>query len=115
MYISKLIINGYKIINEQRIFELNSNINIFIGKNATGKSTIFQAILNFLDYTIKNEDKLPNSLQIEITDCLEINEYFSLVYNKISNQKLLEIFKEFLASNDIFKICYRSYRRSLER
>ena len=44
MYISEILINGYKNCQEQSIISLNKGLNILVGENASGKSTIIDAI-----------------------------------------------------------------------
>ena len=44
MYISEISINGYKNCQEQSIITLNKGLNILVGENASGKSTVIDAI-----------------------------------------------------------------------
>ena len=44
MYISKLSINGYRCVGERSIIHLNKGLNILIGENGCGKTTIIDAI-----------------------------------------------------------------------
>ena len=43
MFIKKLVIKNYKSI-AMSVIELNDDINIFVGENDSGKSTILEAI-----------------------------------------------------------------------
>lgn len=44
MYISEISIDGYKNCQEQSIITLNKGLNILVGENASGKSTVIDAI-----------------------------------------------------------------------
>ncbi|RHB38860.1 hypothetical protein DW886_25020 [Enterocloster aldenensis] len=44
MYISEILINGYKNCQEQSIISLNKGLNILVGENASGKKDINSAI-----------------------------------------------------------------------
>ena len=44
MYISELKIDGYKNCNEESTILFNSGLNILVGENASGKTTIIDAI-----------------------------------------------------------------------
>ena len=46
MAIKKLFIKNYKSI-ENMVIELNGDVNIFVGENDSGKSTILEAIKRF--------------------------------------------------------------------
>ena len=48
MKIEKLIIKNYKLFNDIAI-EMNSDVNIFVGENDSGKTTIFRGIINCFD------------------------------------------------------------------
>ena len=44
MYISKLSIDGYRCVGERSTIHLNKDLNILIGENGCGKTTIIDAI-----------------------------------------------------------------------
>lgn len=44
MYISELKIDGYKNCNEESTILFNSGLNVLVGENACGKTTIVDAI-----------------------------------------------------------------------
>ena len=54
MYISELKINGYKNCNEESTILFNSGLNVLVGENACGKTTIIDAIRMIL-----RESELP--------------------------------------------------------
>lgn len=43
MFIKKLVLKNYKLLKDVTI-ELNKDINIFVGENDSGKSTILEAL-----------------------------------------------------------------------
>jgi predicted ATP-dependent endonuclease of OLD family len=44
MFIKTLKIKGYRTFNTEFTVKLNKGLNVFVGENATGKSTIIDAI-----------------------------------------------------------------------
>ncbi len=64
MKIEKLIIKNYKLFNDIAI-EMNSDVNIFVGENDSGKTTIFRGIINCFDRQIEwwcNYNKIKSRL-----------------------------------------------------
>lgn len=43
MYISKLVVKNYKLLKDVNL-DLNERINIFVGENDSGKSTILEVL-----------------------------------------------------------------------
>ena len=78
MYISEILINGYKNCQEQSIISLNKGLNILVGENASGKSTIIDAIrmvlkdpeLRYIEdedfYKAFDSDILKKNIQIDM-------------------------------------------------
>lgn len=78
MYISELLINGYKNCQDSSRVTLNRGLNIFVGENASGKSTIIDAIRMILRdpempyiteddfYKSFNRDIQKNNIQIDM-------------------------------------------------
>lgn len=67
MYISKLIITGYKNVKENSIINLNKGLNVLVGENGSGKTTIINALRMILkenEYSYMNisEDDFYKSL-----------------------------------------------------
>lgn len=44
MYLSSIKIKGYKVFNQEFKVTLNSGLNILVGENGSGKSTVIDAI-----------------------------------------------------------------------
>ena len=43
MYISKLVVKNYKLLKDVNL-DFNESINIFVGENDSGKSTLLEAL-----------------------------------------------------------------------
>lgn len=113
MEISSLRLLNYKSIEDSGVIDLSRRINIFAGKNNTGKTALIEAVYNVVNASFV--DLLPNSpipnetkLEIEITiDDTEINilnrgmrsEYF---INEVNRLKIYMSFFN-LINNSIIK------------
>lgn len=66
MYISKLLIEGYKNTKQESVIELNKGLNILVGENGSGKTAIINALRLILrenePYTAFSEDDFYCSL-----------------------------------------------------
>lgn len=79
MKITKLIIKNYKIFRCRTII-LNENINIFVGDNDSGKSTILEA-LSIVTCSRLNGVSLDRQLTVNLFNSLSRHEYIESVNN----------------------------------
>lgn len=76
MYLSQIKIEGYRILNEAVTIPLNKGLNLFVGENGCGKSTIIDAIRLLL-----NEDEYSrNGIRDE--------DFYSSIDKKVQAEKI---------------------------
>ena len=80
MKIKKLVIKNYKKYRDISI-ELNSGVNIFVGDNNSGKSTILEAILMVLTGKI-NGIPITNKLLVNNKKVIQTQRYFLKYFKK---------------------------------
>ena len=88
MKIKKLVIKNYKKYRDISI-ELNSGVNIFVGDNNSGKSTILEAISMVLTGKI-NGIPITNKLLVNNKKVIQTQRYFlkyfkKYIYKRCSN------------------------------
>lgn len=76
MYLSKIRIEGYRIFNKAVIVPLNRGLNLFVGENGCGKSTVIDAIRLLL-----NEDEYSRN---GVND----EDFYSSLDKKIRSEKI---------------------------
>lgn len=124
MFIYKLLINNFKCFNndlEPLYFNVpdgslpGSGLNIFVGENNTGKSTVFEVIDFLRDNTKKDildikykEAKRDEKLYVDITFCGKINE----VIDNFSQPNKVAVFKKYVYNQENKE--YFKLRRSSE-
>ena len=116
MKIKKLVIKNYKKYRDISI-ELNSGINIFVGDNNSGKSTILEAISMVLTGKI-NGIPITNKLNLDWFNYEVREEFKSSIINKSYIDPpsiLIEAYfePESLSDNDIKLNSYRGSNNSL--
>lgn len=77
MYLSNIKIKGYRIFNESTVITFNKGLNVLVGENGCGKSSIIDAIR-----TLLNEDEYSRHGIGE-------EDFFSSIDNKIQADKIL--------------------------
>lgn len=76
MYLSELIIGGYRIFNQPVTVQLNKGLNLFVGENGCGKSTVIDSIRLLL-----NEDEYSRN---GIND----EDFYSSIDKKAQSEKI---------------------------
>lgn len=76
MIIKKLKITNFKKFKEERIFEFNDDVNVIVGDNDSGKSTILEAIELVLNGTYRGRP-LSSELSTDLFNSECIEEYIS--------------------------------------
>lgn len=72
-FIKRLYIRGYKKFNEVTI-EFNTHMNIFVGENEAGKTTILDAIKIVFNQQYRNMDK---AALIELFNIQNVEKFYS--------------------------------------
>lgn len=113
--IKKLVIKGFKIFEDFEI-EFNNGMNILIGDNESGKSTILEAIDIVLNKKYANYDKyiVKEILNKKIVETFEENKSFSIlpkveIYLFLNLDKTCDIDYEFKGEIKIDNVKYEDY------
>lgn len=123
MFIKTLLIKNYKCFNDDtKPLEFNlpdgqtagSGLNILVGENNSGKSTVFEAIAFLRDGTKKNVDDIKNK-QANETDNISVELIFSGkisdVIDNYSQPNKKDVFKKYIYTdnnNEYFKLTRNS-------
>ena len=88
MYLSDIKIEGYRLFKDRQILHLRKGLNVLVGENGCGKSTVIDAIrllLNEDEYArsgISEEDFYSSVDKKEWADTISIKEGFQIYQKK---------------------------------
>lgn len=92
MYLTGIVIEGYRLFKEKKVIQFNKGLNVLVGENGCGKSTVIDAIrllLNEDEYSrigTVDEDFYSSSDRKEIVD----NIFIKGVFTDLSEEKKVE-------------------------
>ena len=115
MYIKKLFLRNFKCYEEFSL-DLNGGINILVGDNEAGKSTILEAIHLALSGLIYGK-YLKTELNQSLFNTKAVNEYLESLQRTDSTKKqppeiTIELFFEFENNNDALKALYEGNKNT---
>ena len=113
MYISRIIIKNYKIFRELNL-KMNKKINVFVGENDSGKTTILEAIMMAMTGKI-NGLKIMSKINADWFNTDIRNEYKQLInISPIEPPKIeIEVYFEDLCEDDTTFKHYKGTNNSL--
>lgn len=92
MYLAGIVIEGYRLFKEKKVIQFNKGLNVLVGENGCGKSTVVDAIrllLNEDEYSrigTVDEDFYSSSDKKEVVDNISIKG----VFEDLSEEKKVE-------------------------